>query len=78
MVMAVIGGLASVWGAIFGAGATRILSDEVLLRFGQWDIVIYGLILVLVMIFMPDGLFVKLKEIFQRLRLRYGQRGVGL
>lgn len=78
VVMAVIGGLASVWGAIFGAGATRILSDEVLLRFGQWDIVIYGLILVLVMIFMPEGLFVKLKEVFQQLRLRYGQRGVEL
>jgi branched-chain amino acid transport system permease protein len=76
VVMAVIGGLASVWGAIFGAGATRILSDEILLRFGQWDIVIYGLILVLVMIFMPEGLFVKLKEIFERLRLRYRQRGV--
>ncbi len=75
VVMAVIGGLASVWGAIFGAGATRILSDEILLRFGQWDIIIYGLILMLVMIFMPEGLFVKLKEVFNRLRLRYRQRG---
>jgi len=76
VVMAVIGGLASVWGAIFGAGATRVLSDELLLRFGQWDIVVYGLILVLVMVFMPEGLFVKLKEVFERLRLRYRQRGV--
>jgi branched-chain amino acid transport system permease protein len=76
VVMAVIGGLASVWGAIFGAGATRILSDEILLRFGQWDIIIYGLILMLVMIFMPEGLFVKLKDVFNRLRLRYRQRGV--
>ena len=76
VVMAVIGGLASIWGAIFGAGAARILSDELLLRFGDWDIAIYGLILVLVMVFMPDGLFVKLKELFERLRLRYRQRGV--
>jgi branched-chain amino acid transport system permease protein len=76
VVMAVIGGLASVWGAIFGAGTTRILSDEVLLRFGEWDVIVYGLILVLVMIFMPEGLFVKLKEVFQRLRFRYRQRGV--
>jgi branched-chain amino acid transport system permease protein len=74
VVMAVIGGLASVWGAIFGAGATRALSDELLLRFGQWDIVVYGLILMLVMIFMPEGLFVKLKEVFERLRLRYRRR----
>ena len=75
VVMAVIGGLASVWGAIFGAGATHILSDELLLRFGGWDVVVYGLILVLVMIFMPEGLFVKLKEVFERLRLRYRQGG---
>jgi branched-chain amino acid transport system permease protein len=76
VVMAVIGGLASIWGAIFGAGTTHILSDEVLLRFGDWDVVVYGLILVLVMIFMPEGLFVKLKEVFERLRLRYRRRGV--
>jgi branched-chain amino acid transport system permease protein len=74
VVMAVIGGLASVWGAIFGAGTTRILSDELLLGFGQWDVVIYGAILVVVMIFMPEGLFVKLKELFDRWRLRYTQR----
>jgi len=76
VVMAVIGGLASIWGAIFGAGATHVLSDEVLLRFGDWDVVVYGLILVLVMIFMPEGLFVRLKELFERLMARYRQRGV--
>jgi len=76
VVMAVIGGLASIWGAIFGAGATRILSDEILLRFGEWDVIIYGLILVLVMIFMPEGLFVRLRELFERLTLWYRQRGV--
>jgi branched-chain amino acid transport system permease protein len=74
VVMAVIGGLASVWGAIFGAGTTRILSDELLLRFGEWDVVIYGLILMLVMIFMPEGLFVRLKDVLGRWRLRYSRR----
>ena len=74
VVMAVIGGLASVWGAIFGAGTTRILSDELLLGFGEWDVVIYGAILVVVMIFMPEGLFVKLKEVLDRWRQRYTQR----
>jgi len=77
VVMAVIGGLASVWGAIFGAGATRILSDHLLLGFGDWDVVVYGFILVLVMIFMPEGLFVKLKELFERLQLRYRKKGAG-
>jgi branched-chain amino acid transport system permease protein len=75
VVMAVVGGLASIWGAIFGAATVRILSDELLLRFGEWDIAIYGLIMMLVMIFMPEGLFVKLKEIFERWRLRIQHRG---
>jgi branched-chain amino acid transport system permease protein len=75
VVMAVIGGLASIWGAIFGAGTTHILSDKLLLRFGDWDAVVYGLILMLVMIFMPEGLFVKLKEVLNRLRLRYRKKG---
>jgi branched-chain amino acid transport system permease protein len=70
----VIGGLASIWGAIFGAATIRILSDEVLLRFGELDIIVYGLILVVVMIFLPQGLFVGLKEGYERLRLRYARR----
>jgi branched-chain amino acid transport system permease protein len=77
VVMAVVGGLASIWGAVFGAATIKILSNELLLRFGEWDIVIYGLILMLVMVFMPEGLFVRLKDIFGRLRLRYAQRGAG-
>ena len=72
--MAVIGGLASIWGAIFGAATTNILSDELLLNFGELDIVVYGLILMLVMIFMPQGLFVKLKEIIVLWRARAAEK----
>ncbi len=75
VVMAVIGGLASIWGAIFGAATVSILKYELLLGFGEWDIAIYGLILMLVMIFMPEGLFVRLRDIFERWRLRSVQRG---
>jgi branched-chain amino acid transport system permease protein len=75
VVMAVIGGLASIWGAIFGAATVSILKYELLLGFGEWDIVIYGLILMLVMIFMPEGLFVRLRDISGRWRQRYAERG---
>jgi branched-chain amino acid transport system permease protein len=81
VVMAVIGGLASIWGAIFGAGTVMILKNELLLRFGEWDIVVYGLVLMLVMIFMPQGLFVKLREMYVRLKemreRRLGDRARG-
>jgi branched-chain amino acid transport system permease protein len=68
VVMAVIGGLASIWGAIFGAGVIIALSNELLVKLTQiWpslvniDIVIYGLILVVVMILTPEGLFVAMR-----------------
>ncbi len=74
--MAVVGGLASIWGALFGTAVIRILSNEVLLRFGSLDIIVYGLILMLVMIFVPQGLFVGLRDTWQRWRKTRPRRGV--
>ena len=78
VVMAVIGGLASIWGAIFGAGTIMILKNELLvvLDVGEWEIVAYGLRLMLVMIFMPEGLFVKLKETYARFKENRAQRSL--
>ena len=64
VIMAAIGGLASIWGAPFGAAATILLKDTIrdtmprLLRFasGEHERIAYGIILVLIMIFMPEGL----------------------
>jgi len=55
VVMAVIGGMASIWGAIFGA-AVVTLSKEFLHGFGELDVIAYGLVLIVIMIFMPRGL----------------------
>ena len=65
VVMVVIGGLSSVWGAIFGAATTTLLSEVlrgVIPQFlkgatGEYEIVVFGVILMVVMIFMPEGLF---------------------
>jgi branched-chain amino acid transport system permease protein len=64
VVMAAIGGLASVWGAPFGAAAVvlvTVILREALPRLipnasGEHIIIVYGLVLVLIMIFMPQGL----------------------
>ena len=80
--MAAVGGLASIWGAIFGAATIKLVSDEALVRLGQLtprladlDVVLYGLILMLVMIFMPKGLFVSLRDVYNGWRQRRTQRG---
>ncbi len=79
VVMVVIGGLASIWGAVFGAatitilgellrglGTTQTLGAEkgvfalIRDRLGaspsDFDVIIFGLILMLIMIYMPNGL----------------------
>ena len=66
--MVVVGGMASIWGSIFGAALLttlpyflNYLGKDVLTSLGGYDIVeieiiVYGLILMLIMIFMPEGL----------------------
>lgn len=66
VVMAVVGGLASVWGAIFGTAAVQWLSDA-LQRFGDYETIAFGLILVLVVMFLPRGLWVSLRRWVLRL-----------
>jgi branched-chain amino acid transport system permease protein len=53
--MVVIGGMASVWGALFGAGLLTML-PEVLHAFADYEMMVYGAVLMLVMIFLPQGL----------------------
>jgi branched-chain amino acid transport system permease protein len=69
VVMAVLGGLASIWGSIFGAGTISLLTD-LLHGFGELDVIVFGLILIVVMIFMPQGLTRGLGDMYQRLTFR--------
>jgi len=67
VVMVVVGGMASIWGAIFGA-ATVTMLGEALRALGRvnvgrlpvplsdLDVVVFGLILVLIMVYLPAGL----------------------
>jgi branched-chain amino acid transport system permease protein len=50
----VVGGLNNFWGPILGAIIMGILS-EFMRTLGQWEVLTYGLILVLALIFMPQG-----------------------
>ncbi len=64
--MVVIGGMASVWGAILGASLLTLL-PEVLHSFQEYEMIIFGLILMVVMIFMPQGLTRGVLDLHRRL-----------
>jgi len=53
--MVVVGGLGNIWGAVLGAILLTWL-PELLTVVEEYDIMVYGILLMGVMIFMPDGL----------------------
>lgn len=53
--MVVVGGMASIWGSLLGAATLTVL-PELLAVFHDLEIVIFGFILMVVMIFLPRGL----------------------
>jgi branched-chain amino acid transport system permease protein len=62
--MAAVGGLASIWGAPFGVALILVIREVLRSRMhvvfrgagGEYELIAYGVILVLIMMFMPQGL----------------------
>ena len=62
--MTVVGGVGHVWGAITGALLTKLLEDQLQVLLPQWlgtsgsyEIIVFGIVLVLMLKFLPDGLW---------------------
>ena len=78
VVMAVVGGLASVWGPIFGVAAVTILTEALKTIIpqlmpqagGEYEIVIFGVLLVVIMIFLPEGLTSGMVNLYEGWRYR--------
>jgi branched-chain amino acid transport system permease protein len=72
LLMAVVGGLASIWGAIFGTAAISFLGDA-LRGFGDMESIVFGFILMAIIIFMPRGLWVHFVAIYKERRDKAGR-----
>jgi len=62
--MAVIGGVGHVWGALLGAGVVKILEDQLQVGLpkllggsGNYEVIVFGIVLVLVLQYARDGLW---------------------
>ena len=62
--MAVVGGVGHVWGALVGAGLIKLLDDQLQVLLprligtsGSYEIIVFGIALVLVLKYLPDGLW---------------------
>lgn len=56
LIMIALGGMHNIWGAIIGAAIITFLNYEWLHYFEEFEVIVYGAILLLVTIFMPKGL----------------------
>jgi branched-chain amino acid transport system permease protein len=75
LIMVMVGGAISVWGAVLGTTIIMFLNE--LIRYvghtyfgisGEVEIVVYGLIIVLIMMYMPKGLMPLISETFRKFR----------
>lgn len=66
VLMSVIGGIASIWGAALGVAVVLVLKELIRTRMhliipgagGEQEVIAFGILIVVIMIFMPDGLSV--------------------
>jgi len=71
--MVVLGGMASTYGAVVGAVLLTVL-PQLLADFQEYEPMIFGLILMLTMIFMPRGLVPSLADVFRRRSKNGGEK----
>jgi branched-chain amino acid transport system permease protein len=67
--MVIIGGLASIYGSLLGAALLTML-PELLRAFQDYDIIVYGLLLVVMTMYMPGGLVKGVPRLFNLLRTK--------
>jgi branched-chain amino acid transport system permease protein len=73
--MAVVGGVGHVWGAVVGAGVVKILEDQLQVWLprllggsGNYEIIVFGIVLVLVLQYARDGLWAFIESRLPRVR----------
>jgi branched-chain amino acid transport system permease protein len=59
IIMVYVGGMGSIYGAVGGAILLTLLA-ELLRDFGQWRLLVYSLVLILILFFLPGGLIAPL------------------
>jgi len=69
MIMILMGGVCSNWGPVVGAVAI-ILLQEILSHAEQYQLLVYGIILLIFILFLPGGIVGETKKLFSRLKWR--------
>lgn len=86
VVMSSVGGISSIWGAPFGVAVILILKELLRSRLrllfrgasGEHEIIFYGLLLILIMIFMPEGVTVGVTKRWRAWRMSRREKALSI
>jgi len=62
--MPVIGGIGTIWGPVLGGVIFGIVEEELVVRFPNVHLLLYGILLILITLLEPDGLVGTVAEDF--------------
>lgn len=70
LLMAVIGGIGTVWGPVLGGVIFGMVEETLTVKFPNTHLLLYGLLLILIILFEPDGLVGLLRRLSTLVRSR--------
>ena len=68
--MVILGVMGSVWGSFIGASLLTLIT-EIVQAAEKFNIIAYGIILTMVLIFLPEGVLIYLRNFYQKYRGQY-------
>jgi branched-chain amino acid transport system permease protein len=75
LLMPVIGGIGTVWGAVLGGVIFGTVEEELVVYFPNLHLLIYGSLLIAIILFEPDGLLGLLRRLFRLFRRKREDSG---
>jgi branched-chain amino acid transport system permease protein len=66
LLMPVIGGIGTVWGAVLGGVVFGIVEEELVAKFPNVHLLLYGTLLIVIILLEPGGLLGLLQRLFRR------------
>ncbi|HEY1938847.1 MAG TPA: branched-chain amino acid ABC transporter permease [Candidatus Angelobacter sp.] len=75
LLMPVIGGIGTVWGAVLGGVVFGTVEEELVVHFPNLHLLIYGSLLIIIILLEPDGLLGLLRRLFRLFRRKRENSG---
>jgi len=75
LLMPVIGGIGTVWGPVLGGVVFGIVEEQLVVKFPNFHLLLYGSLLILIILFEPDGLMGLIRRLARLFRRRREDSG---